>query len=385
GLTAASAIPGVAEVAAGAKIAPWLFRAGASALGATAGSAAGGETPMGIAGEAGGAALGQAGGEGVGKAIGAGAGYVGRQLKGGAQKLLDEYGGKLAEIIPGVGGQKFTPTRFFDVVMGGKGDKALGDAYQAGIDEIKNKVGPNAFLQDPTITGIINKYLPKANYASNLGTMTQNITGQGATAPAHLILGGQTSGNPISIENAIKAAQEIGARARLAAAKPEGAILGREMRQANTELRQAIADQLNQAAPGTGDIYHQLNDSFRKGATTLDMIKQNAEDIFQQGSTGPKINAGALARAHNMAAAEMEKAGAGELGAAARRGAPIGAGDVAKEIPSTSWFFGDSGPMHGRLTPRGLSVPAYAGQPGAGSAASPYVSGPIGQMTINRL
>ena len=43
GLTAAGAIPGVGEAAAAAKIAPWLFRAGASALGATAGSAAGGE------------------------------------------------------------------------------------------------------------------------------------------------------------------------------------------------------------------------------------------------------------------------------------------------------------------------------------------------------
>ncbi len=384
GLTAAGAIPGVAEVAAGAKIAPWLFRAGASALGATAGSAAGGETPGGIAKEAGGAAAGQMLGEGVGKAIGAGAGYVGRQLKGGATKLLDEYGSKLAEIIPGIGGQKFTPTRFFDVVMGGKGDKALGDAYQAGIDEIKNKVGPNAFLQDPKITGIINKYLPKADYAANLGTMTQNITGQGATAPAHLVLGGATSGTPISIDNAIKAAQEIGARARLAAAKPEGAILGREMRQANTELRQAIADQLNQTAPGTGDIYHKINDSFRKGTITLDMIKKNGKDIFQQGSTGPKINAEALARAHNMAAAEMENVGAGELGSAARRGAPIGGGDVQKEIPGTSWFFGDSG-IRGRVSSQGLSVPAYAGQPGAGSAASPYVSGPIGQMTINRL
>ncbi len=384
GLTAASAIPGVGEAAAAAKIAPWLFRAGASALGATAGSAAGGETPMGIAAEAGQAAGGQMLGEGVGKAIGAGAGYVGRQLKGGAQKLLDEYGSKLAEIIPGVGGQKFTPTRFFDVVMGGKGDKALGDAYQAGIDEITSKVGPNAFLQDPTITGIINKYLPKADYASNIGTMTQNITGQGATAPAHLILGGQTSGNPISIDNAIKAAQEIGARARLAAAKPEGAILGREMRQANTELRQAIADQLNQAAPGAGDIYHKINDSFRKGATTLDMIKQNAEDIFQQGSTGPKINAGALARAHNMAAAEMEKVGADELGSAARRGAPIGGGDTKTKIPGTGLFFGGSG-LRGRVSESPIGIPNYAGQPNAGSAASPYVSGPIGQMTINRL
>jgi hypothetical protein len=385
GLTAAGAIPGVGEAAAAAKIAPWLFRAGASALGATGGSLAGGERdPVEVAKEAGGAAAGQMLGEGVGKAIGAGAGYVGRQLKGGAQKLLDEYGSKLAEIIPGVGGQKFTPTRFFDVVMGGKGDKALGDAYQAGISEIQSKVGPNAFLQDPTITGIINKYLPKADYASNIGTMTQNITGQGATAPAHLILGGATSGNPISVDNAIKAAQEIGARARLAAAKPEGAILGREMRQANTELRQAIADNLNQAAPGAGDIYHQLNDSFRKGFTTLDMIKQNAEDIFKQGSTGPKIDAAALARAHNMAAAEMEKVGADELGAAARRGAPIGGGDTKIKIPGTGLFFGGSG-VRGRLSESPIGMPNYAGQPNAGSAASPYVSGPIGQITINRL
>ncbi len=384
GLTAAGAIPGVAEVAAGAKIAPWLFRAGASALGATAGSAAGGETPMGIAKEAGGAAAGQMLGEGVGKAIGAGAGYVGRQLKGGATKLLDEYGAKLGQIIPGITGQKFTPTRFFDVVMGGKGDKALGDAYQAGINDIKNQVGPNAFLQDPTISGIINKYLPKADYASNIGTITQNITGQGATAPAHLVLGGQTSGNPISLENAIKAAQEIGARARLAAAKPEGAILGREMRQANVELRQAIADKLNDIAPGAGDIYHQLNDSFRKGVTTLEMIKENADKIFQQGSTGPKINAGELARAHNMAAAEMEKVGADELGAAARRGAPIGGGDTKTKIPGSGLFFGGSG-MRGRVSEGPIGIPNYAGQPGAGSAASPYVSGPIGQMTINRL
>jgi hypothetical protein len=156
------------------------------------------------------------------------------------------------------------------------------------------------------------------------------------------------------------------------------------MRQANAEIRQAIADKLDEAAAGAGDIYHQLNDSFRKGVTTLDMIKQNAEDIFQQGATGPKINAGALARAHNMAAAEMEKVGADELGAAARRGAPLGAGDTKVKIPGTGLFFGGSG-IRGRLSESGIGLPNFAGQPGAGSAASPYVSGPIGQITINRL
>src|SRR5690242_9252817 len=44
GLIAAGAIPGVGEAAAAAKIAPWLVRAGASALGAIGGSAAGGES-----------------------------------------------------------------------------------------------------------------------------------------------------------------------------------------------------------------------------------------------------------------------------------------------------------------------------------------------------
>lgn len=385
GLTAAGAIPGVAEVAGAAKIAPWLFRAGASALGATAGSVAGGERdPVEVAKEAGGAAAGQMLGEGVGKAIGAGAGYVGRQLKGGAHKLLDEYGSKLAEIIPGVGGQKFTPTRFFDVVMGGKGQTALDDAYKAGVEEIKSKVGPNAFLQDPTISGIINKYLPKSDYNSNISTITQNITGQGATAPAHLVFGGKTSGQPISVDNAIAAAQEIGARARILSKSQEGKILGREMRQANAEIRQAIADKLDEAAAGAGDIYHQLNDSFRKGITTLDVLKQNAKDIFQQGSTGPKIDTGALARVHNMAAAELERAGADELGSAARRGAPLGAGDTKLKIPGTGLFFGGSG-IRGRLSESGIGIPNYAGQPNAGSAASPYVSGPIGQITINRL
>ncbi len=385
GLTAAGAIPGVAEVAAGAKIAPWLFRAGASALGAAAGSAAGGDkTPMGIAGEAAGAGLGQMAGEGVGKAIGAGVGYAQRQLKGGAQKLLDEYGGKLAEIIPGIGGKKFTPTRFMDVVTGGKGKTALDDAYKAGVEEIKNQVGPNAFLQDPTITGIINKYLPKADYASNIGTMTENITGQGATAPAHLVLGGKTSGNPISIEDAIKAAQEIGVRSRILSKKEGGEILGREMRDANIELRKAIGDNLDQAAPGAGDIYHQLNDSFRKGITTLDVLKKNAKDIFQQGPTGPKIDTGALARVHNMAAAELEKVGADELGSAARRGAPLGAGDTKIKVPGTGLLFGGSG-LRGRLSESQMGIPNFAGQPNAGSAASPYVSGPIGQITINRL
>ncbi len=382
GLTAAQAIPGVGQVAAAAKVAPWALRAGASALGAMGGSVAGGERdPVEVAKEAGGAAAGQMLGEGVGKAIGAGAGYVGRQIKGATTKLLDEYGSKLAEIIPSVGGKKFTPTRFFDVVMGGKGDKALGDAYQAGINDIKNKVGPNAFLQDPKITGIINKYLPKAEYNANIQTITQNITGQGATAPAHLVFGGQNAGQPISVENAIKAAQEIGARARLAGAKPEGAILGREMRQANVELRQAIADKLNEAAPGAGDTYHAINDAFRKGVTTLDIIKQNAEDIFQQGTTGPKINAAALARAHNMAAAELEKAGASELGAAARRGAPIGAGDVKVKIPGTGLFFGGSG-VRGRLSESPIGIPAFAGA--ASPEISPFVSGPLGQMTLSK-
>src|SRR6476660_7111370 len=103
GLTALGAIPGVGEAAAAAKIAPWLARAGASALGGMAGSVAGGERdPVELAKEGAGAAVGQATGEGVGNVIGKAAGYVGRQLKGGAQKLLDEYGGKLAEIIPGV-------------------------------------------------------------------------------------------------------------------------------------------------------------------------------------------------------------------------------------------------------------------------------------------
>jgi len=381
GLTAAGAIPGVGEAAAAAKIAPWALRAGASALGAMGGSVAGGETqPLEVAKEGAGAAVGQMGGEAAGNVIGKAAGYVGRQMKGGVQKLLDEYGGKLAEIIPGVGGQKFTPTRFFDVVMGGKGDKALTDAYQAGINDIKDKVGPNAFLQNPTITGIINKYLPKSDYGSDIGIIGRT----GATAPAHLVLGGETSGNPISIDDAIKAAQEIGARARLAAAKPEGAILGRDMTQANSQLRQAIADELNNTSPGTGDIYRQINDAFKKGVTTLGVLKDNADKIFQQGATKPKINTGALARVHNMAAEQLQKVGADELGAPSRRGADIGAGDVAMKIPGTGIIFGGSG-IRGRLSEGGIPLPNYAGQPSAGSAASPFVSGPIGQITLNRL
>jgi len=382
GLTAAQAIPVVGQVAAAAKVAPWALRAGAAGLGAITGSAAGGERdPVELGKEGLVGAAGQLGGEGVGKVITAGKSYVGRQLKGGAQKLLDEYGGKLAEIIPGVGGQKFSPTRFFDVVMGGKGDKALGDAYQAGIDEIKNQVGPTAFLQSPTITGIIKKYLPNSEYTSNLSTITSPITGQGATAPAHLVLG---NSQPISIENAIKAAQEIGARARLAAAKPEGAILGRDMTQANQQLREAIANELNAIAPGTGDTYHAINDAFRKGSTVLGVLKDNADKVFQQGATSPKINTGALARAHNMAAAELDKVGGTELGAASRRGADIGAGDVAAKIPGTGLIFGGSG-IRGRISEGGIPIPNYAGQPNAGSAASPYVSGAIGQITLNQL
>jgi len=381
GLTAVGAIPGVGEAAAAARIAPWALRAGASALGAMTGSVAGGETqPLEVAKEGAGAAVGQMGGEAAGNVLGKAAGYVGRQMKGGVQKLLDEYGGKLAEIIPGVGGQKFTPTRFFDVVMGGKGDKALTDAYQAGMNDIKQQVGPNAFLQNPTITGIINKYLPKSDFGSDIGIFGRT----GNTAPAHLVLGGETSGNPISVDDAIKAAQEIAARARLAGAKPEGAILGREMRQANIELRKAIADELNTAAPGTGDTYQAINDAFHKGVTTLDVLKDNADKIFQQSATKPTINTGALARAHNMAAAELNRVGGGELGAASRRGADIGAGDVSMKIPGTGLFFGGSG-VRGRLSEAGLTIPNYAGQPSAGSAASPFVSGPIGQITLNRL
>lgn len=387
GLTAAGAIPGVGEAAAAAKIAPWLARAGASALGAIGGSVAGGERdPVELAKEGAGAAVGQAAGEGVGNVVGKAAGYVGRQLKGGAQKLLDEYGGKLAEIIPGVGGQKFTPTRFFDVVMGGKGDQALSDAYQAGIDNIKQQVGPNAFLQSPTITRIINKYLPKSEYGPDLGIIGR----AGGTAPAHLILGGQTTGNAISVEQAIKAAQEIGARARIAAKAPEGGILGRDLSQANNELRQAIEDELNNTAPGAGEIYKQINDAFHKGTTVLETLKgpknATAEKIFQQGATGPKINTGALARAHNMAAAALEndRIGASELGAASRRGADIGAGDVAMKIPGTGLIFGGSG-IRGKLSEGGIPLPNFAGPPTTTNPASPYVSGPIGQITLNRL
>lgn len=384
GLAATSAIPGLGQLGLAGRV-------GASALGAMGGSVAGGQTePTEIAKEGATAAAGQALGEGAGKALGAGAGYVGRQLKGGTQKLLDEYGSKLAALIPNIGGQKFTPTRFFDVVMGGKGDKALSDAYQAGVSDIQKQVGPNAFLQNPTITGIIKKYLPNAEYSSNLSVITEPLRNRGATAPAHLVLdagtnasGGFSQSQPITVENAMKAAQEIAARARLAAAKPEGAILGREMRQANIELRNAIADELNNTAPGTGDTYKAINDAFRRGITTLDVLKDNADKIFQQSATKPVINTGALARAHNMAAAELERAGAGELGAAARRGADIGAGDVSMKIPGTGIFFGGSG-VRGRLSEGGLSIPSYAGQP-AGSPVSPYVSGTIGQMTINRL
>lgn len=381
GLTAAQAIPGVGQAAAAAKIAPWLVRAGASALGAMGGSVAGGETaPLEVAKEGAGAAVGQMGGEAAGKAIGGAGGYIGRQIKGGAQKLLDDYGSKLAELIPGVGGKKFTPTRFFDVVMGGKGDQALSDAYQAGINDIKTKVGPNAFLQNPTITGIINKYLPKSDYGSDIGIIGRT----GNTAPAHLVLGGETSGNPISVDDALKAAQELAARARLAAGRPEGAILGRDMTQANSQLRQTIADELNNMSPGAGDTYHSINDAFRKGVSILGVLKDNADKIFQQGATKPKVNTGALARVHNMAAEQLQKVGADELGAASRRGADIGAGDVAMKIPGTGLIFGGSG-IRGRLSEGGIPLPNYAGQPTAGSAASPFVSGAIGQITLNRL
>jgi len=381
-LTGAQFIPGLGQAAAAVKIAPWVFRAGASALGAIGGSAAGGERdPVELAKEGAGAAAGQVIGEGAGNLIGKAAGYIGRQAKGGVQKLLDEYGGKLAEIIPGLSGQKFTPTRFADVVLGGKGDKALSDAFDAGVNDITQKVGPNAFLQSPTITKIINKYLPKSEYTSDLSILGR----AGATAPAHLVLGGETTGNAISVDKAIKAAQELGARARIAAKAPEGGILGRDLSQANRELRQAIADELDNTSAGAGDIYRQINDAFHKGSTVLEVLKANKEDIFGQGATKAKIDAGALARAHNMAAAELEKAGAADLGAASRRGADIGAGDVQTPVPFTSLFFGGGGPLHGRISPRGLTVPTYAGQPSAGSPASPYVSGPIGQITLNRL
>jgi hypothetical protein len=322
------------------------------------------------------------GGEAAGNLIGKAAGYVGRQAKGGVQKLLDEYGGKLADIIPGVGGQKFTPTRFADVVLRGKGDKALNDAFQNGINDIQNQVGPNAFLQNPTITGIIKKYLPKSEYGSDLGIIGR----AGATAPAHLVLGGTTTGDAISVKDAIAAAQELGARARIAAKAPEGGILGRDLSQANRELRQAITDELDNTAAGAGDIYRQINDAFHRGKTVLDVLEKNKEDIFGQGSTKAKIDAAALARAHNMAAAELERVSAGDLGSAARRGADIGAGDTSTPVPFTSLFFGGGGgPIHGRISPRGISVPNFAGPPTTTNPASPYVSGPIGQMTINRL
>jgi hypothetical protein len=118
----------------------------------------------------------------------------------------------------------------------------------------------------------------------------------------------------------------------------------------------------------------------------LDVLEKNKEDIFGQGSTKAKIDAAALARAHNMAAAELERVSAGDLGSAARRGADIGAGDTSTPVPFTSLFFGGGGgPIHGRISPRGISVPNFAGPPTTTNPASPYVSGPIGQMTINRL
>lgn len=373
GLTAAQAIPGVGQLG-------LLARLGGSALGAAGGSIAGGETdPLEVAKESGIAAAGQALGEGAGKVIGAAAGHVGRQLKGGVQKLLDDYGAKLTEIIPGIATKKFTPTHFADVVMGGKGDKALSDAYSAGVNEIKNLVGPNAYLQNPTITGIIKKYLPEA--APTITQMSEPLRRQGATAPAHLVLNPESQ--PIALDAAMKAAQEIGARARLVSKRPEGEILGREMRQANEQLRTAISEELNRVTPGAGDVYQQINDSFRRGSRALDLLKENVDTIFLPGTTKPKIDTAELARVHNLAAGDLERAGLGDLAPAARRGAPIGAGDVEAKIPGSSLFFGDVGGLRGRLSKSGVTIPVAAGQPN--TYPSPLISGPAGQLTLSQL
>lgn len=371
GLAGASAIPGVGQAAAVSRLLPPAIRAGGAALGAMTGSAAGGERdPTEIGMEGAKAAGANVVGEAAGRALSPVKNLLQRQfqgLKGGVQGFLDQYGDELMKIIPGLRGEPFTPTRFFDVVAGGKGDDALGAAYQAGIDNIKKLVGKGARLQSPEITDILSRYLPE-KYGMQAG---------GRKLAASSVTGGL----PITIDDAIKGAQEIGARARLAAAKPEGAILGRDMAQANTALRNAIADNLEQMSPGLGEYYKSMNTAFRRGSHVLGIVKDEQDKIFPQGTTGAAVDVPALSRAHNMRLAELRDIGAEDLAAATRRGAPPGAGDVPMKVPGAGIFFGNVQGVRGRVSQPGLRFPLYAGE--SGQQISPFLSGATGQRILD--
>jgi len=376
GLAGASALTGGLGPVAGL-----AARAGGSALGAMTGSAAGGETDPAEIGKEGliNAAT-SAAGEGFGKAIGAGKNFLARQAagaKGGIQAYLDKYGAELAKIIPGIQGEQFTPSRFFDVVTGGKGDEALGAAYNAGVKNITKLLGKDAVIADPEVTSILNKYFPqKYGGIPDYSSLPMALRPKAEFGLAN---------KPISVGDAINAAQELGARASIASKAPEGGILGREMRQANQQLREAIANAIDQKVPGLGDYYKSLNTAFRRGKTVMEPLQDSSQKIFQQGTTGPNINTAELARAHNDALAALRGIDAEDLATVSRRGALPGGGDVSMKIPGTGLFFGGPGELRGRLSEPRLSVPLYAGQQGTGLNIPPGVSALTAQRIMDMI
>lgn len=377
GLTAAQAIPVVGQAATVGRFLPAAIRSGTSAVGAMLGSVAGGERdPLEVGKEGAIAAGSNIVGETVGKGLSAGKDYLVKQGKAGinaTQKLLTQYGDELAKIIPGIQGQEFTPQRIMDLIVGKEGEKAVSAAYKRGIDALKNTVGKNAFVQDPRATRavqLLGREVP-------LGQMTAPIREQGAKVPAHLVVGGEAQ--PIPLADAIKFSQELGAKARIATGRPEGDILAYDMRQANKELRDAIADTVDKIVPGTGDYYRTLNTNFRRGMTALEIPEGEAKKIFKQGPYGTDIDTATLARVHNMNQAKLKSIDAEELGAATRRGAPLGAGDVERKIPGTGIFFGGPGSLSGRVSEYGLTVPSYAGERGR------QLPGPVSGYSIQRL
>ena len=378
GWGAAAGLAAAAPFTGGGSLAPWVARAGMAAIGAGTGAFMGGATPAQAGAQGTLTGLGQALiaeplAAGAGKAVEIGKKIVGTTINPYWQKIAD----KVADILPGVKTAKADSQWFINVFRGGEGDKVAGATFGAGIETIKNRLPPNAFVQSPVMTQIVKdnvKNLVSADDALDLRVAGQILNQAGIKAPAHVVL---QRGQPMTIDTAVKLASELteNAMSLPSGAEKRAALVSAE------RFKKALQDQLNNFDPkmGMGNFYKDLTTDYWRWKSIARAVEEDGDKIFRPGG---KVDTPALAYAvNNKALAKMrEVPGGAEFASAVARGAPGGGGDVHHRIPFSAYLFGRT-----RVADPGLNIVIPAGAPPgrvAGALTSPTLFGyPIGQAT----
>lgn len=347
----------------GAALAPLgpLAAAGGAGMGALVGSAMGGAS----SGQAAGDVIGSAAGQYIGqKFIGPAINWATKQVKGYFTPVIKDLGDKIAQFVPTTGERN--GTWLHNLIRGGEGEEALSAQYRAGMQAVKDIAGPDAFVQNPRMTEIIDEFKNFLPTAKRLGTPA-GTRGQPAGLVYQRTSGG---GDAISLDQALQINRELQAKARNISPKDKIAPL---IREAANEFRNLLAD----ALPPNARLQMQwTNLQYGRGINLIDVLKDKADDIFISSSGKyPKIDEAGLADAFNSAQGLVNKWQLGEVQKAAIRGGLPGTGATRTQLPSISTYLT---PVFGHI--RAHRTIGFTNYPGAEVGAAPAIGGYAGQQ-----